>query len=392
MLYNVLMNTELAIEKFYQAPEGLYLQEYIGLTSNAGTSNLVVASETRPLHDSPAPDAVDVDEVLHEVSYNLRAIESGGSTFEIATANTDVASDDVMLHISTYSSAISTNPGNAYEFAAQAVRYPNVKHLYVASFGNGGTSPLLPRDAHYAKKTGRIMHGGPDDAKPLQSIQNLHDALDNEGLAITRIMGTDSAGGHYARALAITMEPNQLSHAFFSETSGFKNLGIPRIAYAMMIKEGLLNAKKNRQLSPDSEMVNAEKIDRAKAILKKYEDTDQRQALQKVSTSARESLASMWTSAQTLRRGPWFSKDPLVLDTNVLVAQHPSAKITFGLAENDPLYKSPNVAHAAAVRFLGALTTVDMPVRVVMIPGMSHAYNTYFPSLYHAVKRQALSL
>ncbi len=382
------MSLETTIESYYHSPEGLRLTEYVGVNSDGRRG--LITNETAPLRHQDLVDAQAVDLALDEVGASLRVIQAGDNTFEIATVNGANTSGDVMLHISTYSSAISTNAGNAYEFAAQSVRYPNAKHLYVASFGNGGSAPLLAEDAAYARKTGRFVRDEDGVETPLPSIRNLHAALEHEGLAVTRVMGTDSAGGHYARALAVAMEPGQLSHAFFSETSGFADLSFAQIAFGMLVREGVQNAKQNRALSPDTEMMDTEKQARAKTALATYEATPQRQQLRAASVGTKGALKSMWNSAQALRRGPNGANDPLVLDTNVLLARHPDAHITYGVAEEDPLYRSKELSHAAAQRLLNALDIQHTPVRTIMIPGMTHAYNTYFPSLYHAVKRRAV--
>lgn len=384
------MSLETTIEQYYHSPKGMELAEYV---SQAGaTKNNVHRLVAGPLRyqDQEALDPQQVAEALDEVSHSLRVIGAGGSSFEIATANNATESDGVMLHVSTYSSAISTNPGNAYEFAAQAVRYPNKKHLYVASFGNGGSAPLLPADAAYARETGRFVREENGIETPLQSIHNLHAALEKEGLAVTRIMGTDSAGGHYARALTVAMGPGQLSHAFFSETTGFVNLSLSGIAYAMLFREGVQNAKRNRALSPDPEMVDGSKKAWAKQALEKYEDSSRRQELRDASVSTKASLKNMWNSAQALRRGPRGQKNPLLQDMNAVLARHPQAHITFGIADEDPLYRSIAISHIATKRLLGELAVQSAPVRALIIPGMTHAYNTYFPSLYHAVKKYAL--
>jgi hypothetical protein len=377
-----------AIESYYSSPEGLRCTEY---TANEAGGN-VETSLLPALRHQKDLDRGSVDEVLDEVGRNLRLIEHGGSSFEISTANNSVPSDELMLHISTFRSALTTNPGNAYEFAAQAVRYPNHKHLYVASFGNGGTAPLLPDDTKYTRLTGRFTYEEGDQTLALQSIQNLRSALAKESLDVTNIMGTDSAGGHYARALCLTMESGQLSHAFFSETSGFVNLSTIRIIGSMMIQEARNNARQNRDASPDPEMMDNDKITHAKQVLDKYNDSSQRQTLHAAKVSGVASLISMWNSMQALRRGPTSNTNPLLADTNAVISQHPQAKIVYGLAEHDPLYLDSGNCRQSAFDFLIKLAVRDAPVKAIIVPGVTHAYNTYFPSLYHSVKKYALEL
>lgn len=383
------MKTELVAAQYYEG-EGISFPYLVAEQNNSG---LYVYEQTGALmrHEEDI-DPQDVDEAMNEVARSLMVVEHGGSFFEIATTNMDAPSSDVMLHISTYSSAISTNHGNGYEFAAQAVRYPNHRHLYVASFGNGSTSPLLPQDVDYVRKTGRFTKDIDGQSVPIESLQNLHAALAKQGLSVTRLMGTDSAGGHYARALSVAMESGQLSHAFFSETSGFVNLSVGRMVVGMLVKENIFNSKQNRAISSDPEKIDDAKIARFTKAFERYADLPNRRKLEEAKVSTKETLSSMHASLTALKRGPRHQKNPLADDTNALIAKHPGAKLTYGAAEHDPLYKNSETSRKAAELFLRSLVLKNSPVKVALIPGMTHAYNTYFPSLYHAVKRNALEL
>lgn len=381
------MHTSEVIDRFYDSPEGLTLPVYT--RADMG----VLAGVTPQLTPGLRPEASVVDEKLLEAARSLRIIEHGDSTFEIAEANLDVTNGDILLHISTYSSAISSNPGNLYEFAAQAARYSDYRHLYVASFGNGGTSPLLPGDAHYAKKTGRFIRedkGG--NVYPLLSLGNLYKALEKEGLSPTHIMGADSAGSHYSRGLAVAMPEGQVNKAFFSETSGFVHHSVGSMVVGMAVKEQFINAKLNRELTTDPEAMDDAKQQRAREALERYSDLPSRQALAQRSVKLSTQLGSMWTSLNALRRGPNGDKNPLVEDTEVFLAQQPKVRLTHGMAENDPLYKTPETTHSAARSFLGRLSSQGVGVEVIIIPGMTHAYNTYFPELYQSIKKHALRL
>lgn len=381
------------IDQFY-CGSGLSLPLYRAIRMPGGGE--VVPGWTRPFRfdEMATLNPTDLAFALDEVSRSLKVIEHNGSYFEIAVANGHVPGDNVMLHISTYSSSISSNAGNAYEFAAQAVRYPDQRHLYVASFGNGSTSSLSKQQGEqaYARQTGRFTWEKDGRTEPLPSIVNLHAALEKSGLSVTRIMGTDSAGGNYASALAVAMEEGQLSHAFFSERSGFVHLSIPGIIGGMLVKENFINARKNRALSPDPERIDERKIERAVVALSEHEDTPRREELREHKVVPKDKVASLWTSMQALRRGPTDDSNPLVADTNALLERQPTAKITFGLADRDPLYKNAERCGRAVREFLALIAVQDTPVRVVLIPEMTHAFNTHFPYLYQAIKKDALEL
>jgi hypothetical protein len=205
-------------------------------------------------------------------------------------------------------------------------------------------------------------------------------------------MGTDSAGGHYARALSVAMESDQLKHAFFSEASGFVNLSTIELVYGMLIKELRDNTNENKELTPDPEKVDEHKIARAQAIRDRDEHLSlpdrQKLVAAKVGTIAQ--VRSMYTSLQALKRGPTTRGNPLVEDTNALLERHPNARITYALAEEDPLYSNPETCDQAILDFLGKIVVQKMPVEVIKILGHTHAYNTWFQSLYHALKRYAI--
>lgn len=343
------------------------------------------------LQEMPGFEAKDVVEKLDEVSRNLRLIEHGGSYFEISTANNDANSGEIMLHISTYSSSISTNPGNAWEFASHALLYPDYKHVYVASFGNGGSSPLIATDGErrYFAHTGRLTKERNGQTEPLESIKNLQRALEKNGLAATRIMGTDSAGGSYATALALDMEPGQLSHAFLSERSGFVHLSKLQIIRGMLYQEGVRNSATNKELTPDLGAMSDDKKEFAKTALANHVSLETRQELADHMVKLPQQLWSMWVSMQALRRGPTRRGNPAVADTNPFLARHPNAHITYGMAEEDPLYKNAEQCRQAAADFLGKVSVQAADVRVTLVPAMTHAYNTYMPQLYYAVEAEA---
>jgi hypothetical protein len=395
------MKMNATIDSFYRSESsGLHLPTY-AVTPH---SLEVVQSTTKALHPLEMPEKSSIEDKLHEIGKNVRVISYGDSTFEVAVVNEGVSKEKIMLHISTYSSSISGNAGNAYELAMQAALYPNYVHIYVASFGNGGTSPLLPEDAVYARETGRFTEERGDDTVAIQSIQNMHHALENEGLAVTNVMGTDSAGGPYARAYALTLDEDQLDSAFFSEVSGMVHLSIPRIVYGIAMKEMFINSKNNEKISPDcaslkqgtialEDGTEISKEQFAKMILDSYADMPNRKLLVAKQIGGLAKLQAMYTSLQSLRRGPKGNKNPFIDDTNALLERHPTAQITYGFADKDPLYKeNPELLRNAIIEQLSQLSVQQAGVRAVVIPKMTHAYNTHFPTLYHAIQADSLSI
>ncbi|MEK7095978.1 MAG: hypothetical protein AAB896_01670, partial [Patescibacteria group bacterium] len=64
-----------------------------------------------------------------------------GKEFEIALANLSAPLDNGLdVELSTFTSSISGNPGNAVEFAENSALHPDRQRLYIATFGNGRSS------------------------------------------------------------------------------------------------------------------------------------------------------------------------------------------------------------------------------------------------------------
>ena len=350
-----------------------------------------VAGTTGELFASPPLDKAASRELMHEAAKSLRLIESGDTTIEAASIMTAGRNRPTALHISTFSSDM-TNPGNLKEFADTAQRYPDVNHLYFASFGNGGTSPLSWKNGerYYASMTGRYTWEINGMTVALPSIINLKRALDAEGLDVTRIMGSDSAGGNYEAALGVAMERGQLTHAHFSERSGFVGLSVARIVLGMLAVEKGLHESLNRRLSTDPDRLQQSDIEEASEILAIYKDLPERRHLDAHRGGLLRKAGSMVTSMQSLRRGPRPGWNPLLSDTDALHANQPGAHITYVLADHDPLYIDPQICDTAACSFMMNLRASEAFVRAIIVPG-THGYNTHYPALYHALKRDTLS-
>lgn len=387
------MSLETTVRNFY-GPEnlGLPVKHYV-----TQADQTVAIGEFCLRRETGGREGLELDQAgvqanIIEATRSLRVLKSGDSSFEVAM----VGEGPLLLHISTYSSAISTNKGNLYEFAAAAQRYPEYAHLYVGSFGNGGTSPLTDHDdeARYFRKTGRFTRE--DSAglvKPIYSVARLHEALVTAGLDVDMLFGTDSAGGSYAKGLALAMESGHLKSAFFSENTGFVNLSLAGIAHGMIVREGK-NGSRNAKLAKhlDPEAMNKAKIELATELYEASLSDASRQMLADSRVGKVATVASMLRMVNGLRRGPHDGQHPLLADTNAMLAQHPDAKVVFGVAENDPLYLSPMNAHIAVHSFMDQVAVQNAPVEAMVLPDMSHAYHTHFPAVYHALMKRALDL
>ncbi|HET8709071.1 MAG TPA: hypothetical protein VFL85_02190, partial [Candidatus Saccharimonadales bacterium] len=339
------------------------------------------------------PDVVRAN--MKEGVENLRVLRCGNSTFEISTIGTG----PVVAHKSTYNSAESSNKGNLREHANLAARFPGFTHLYMASFGNGGTSPLTEHEdeGKYVSRTGRFTRRRPDGtAEPIYSVRKEHEALADAGFDVSMIFGTDSAGGSYATALALAMEPGQLKKAFFSEHAGFVDLSRWAIAYGMLWRE-TRNGNENRELSPDPEAITGEKVAEATQLYDAYLSDKTRQLLDDSGMKVTEKATKLYVRGRNmyrvmngLRRGPHDGIFPHLEDTNYMLEHQPDAKIVFGMAERDVLYKNPALCHQAARTFLQAVAVRNATVEAMILPEMSHAYHTHMPAMYHELMRRAI--
>jgi hypothetical protein len=393
----IIMSVERVIDDFY-SPEntGIPLAHYVREPASPRVD--VRSMKLSRTVDDLENLRLDQDVVranIKEAVESLRVLRSGDSTFEISTIGTG----PVLFHQSTYNSAESSNKGNLREHANLAARFPGFTHLYAASFGNGGTSPLTnhEEEGKWVSKTGRFTRTGRDGTvEPIYSVRKEQEALADAGFDVSMIFGTDSAGGSYATALALAMEPGQLKKAFFSEHAGFVNLSRREIAYGMLWREGK-KGNENRKLSPDPESVTGEKIAEAAQLYDEYLSDDVRHKLDGSELGLTEKAAKLYARGRNLyrvmnglRRGPHDGVFPHLDDTNSMLERQPDAKIVFGMAERDTLYKNPATCHQSARQFLQAIAVQHTAVEAMVLPEMSHAYHTHMPAMYHELMRRAI--
>lgn len=421
--YGVLPGVEEVAQAFYQSESGLMLPQYYRSAGSPKGMDSVLLGSTQGLH---APEWVRQDASLKQffgkVSANLEVInsslqvtEEGGDAYECAIIRSNSESrnkNGAMLHISTYSSSISTNPGNAFEFAVQAALYPDMDHIYVASPGNGGSTSIrnvdmqigtphgLMDQREYFKKTGRTTYEDGSNTQPLPYLANMQKALEKLSVDITGFIGTDSAGGSYATGLALAMQKDQLTHAFFSERSNFMRLGRGSLAYGMLVTENVHNSNRMKGIVIDGLRVvdpisvNAPRIDKPGSANVTLVEECITKAQEFKKNSMSQQIGAMVTSLTALSRGSEEYnnnlQNPLVADVNAMIARHPNGMITFSLAEFDPLYKGQ--ADKLAQRFLASIDVQQEDVRAIILEKLPHAYHTHLPLLQDTIRRQAFGL
>ncbi len=416
----VLPGVEEVIDDFYHG-QGVKFTQYSKSPGHTG----VIESETPGLL---APewiqDEQNVKEFFERVDHNLDIVnetlgveEQGDDSFEIAHISSDSEKPKgTMLHISTYSSSISTNPGNAFEFAVQAALYPDLNHVYVASPGNGGSSPIKNIDMkintphgvmdqlEYFAKTGRTTYEDGDEIKPLPYLVNMQRALDKRGLAVTGFIGTDSAGGSYATGLTLAMEADQIDYGLFSERSNFAALNRVELIYGMIVTENIRHGKRMGMVTLGSgQIIDPISVHAPRAYLEPREDnkkSEKNSSLAKERVhpkrivKAKGHMGAMVTSLAALSNGRDLrskvydpTQDPVVLDTNAMIARHPNGSFTFTLAEHDPLYIGQ--ADELARHLLKKADSNSATVQAMILRSLPHAYHTHLPLLQDAIRRVA---
>jgi hypothetical protein len=353
--------------------------ELPAVTYNRGVIN---TRDTVSVRRSVRQQTVTEDEVMANIAdIEWEVIESGSSRFEVGLLNHRTKRHDAMLHLSTYSSSLSGNPGNAYELAYQAAVNPTIPQVYVATPGNGGSSDWKPREREYARQTGRLTREDEDRTRALPTIQDLVGALITKEIVVTRL-GTDSAGSVMGVAIGSELAEGQITDTVFNSHPQLTEISPLSLALRQLILEGVINASKTRKDTPDQWPVSKERMLMVKAARPDIYTI----AIPTMTTSER--IRTLWTSAVILAHGFDSTNDPLTHDLGAFIRQQPEAKINFMVGEHDPLYsrKLDSNVRLLIHYFEGTFG------RVVTVPGMTHAFNTYYPQLYQAIKARLLNL
>ncbi len=330
----------------------------------------------------PQIDPDDIGEKLEEIDRTWRTVESpsGRYSYEIATTNDEREGQPYTAQISTYSSSIWGNPGNAYEQALRSAIDPSPQ-LYVASPGNGGTSPLTKKERVYFAKTGRMTWDDDGETKPIPFVAELLATLDHEGIALGRVSG-DSLGGIVITAMAAAMRENELKSLFANARPQIVDANPIGLAYGMIVTENMRRAGIARTETHDRGAVVDGKIELAKSMLTNVYDR----------SAPGVSLPMLGANLRGLARGPQQG-NPAYFDSQAAFRNQPDASFAFVHGENDVLYRSRN-GGAAFDATVGAATRSSDAEKVfaIEIPGGSHISHTYYPVLFGAVRNAMTSI
>lgn len=276
---------------------------------------------------------------LDEINDTWRVIRDpvDGQKFEIAEVNTNKSADKVDLELSTYSSAIRTNPGNAAELAFRGMVTPDTRRLYVATMGNGSSDNFSSDELKDLRSTGRLTTGFPivGGIKAQPTIQALHRALEAEKIGVRRL-SADSFGGVAACALMAAFEPNQISHAYFKSRPNISRHNPVSLAAGMLIVENEINGRRNRRVSEDAWGLHQNDF-----ALKHIAEMRLKRVYSREHTPVQGSkFEQLHSYARGISRGG-RTMNPALLDTVGALERQPSAQITIDAPHEDVLYRTP---------------------------------------------------
>lgn len=364
-----------SLEKFYRG-DAIEVPVIIADSSGVarGSDEIALSESWRTIRED------DVQSRLSELNETWQVIEVDDRTFEIGIVNDHVASGADRLFVSTYSSSISTNPGNAYELALEGALNPDRRIVYVSSLGNGQTSFLSDQEAKAYRATGRLMEEVDGETVAFPIIKHLAEGLLRQDIHPVQL-SSDSAGAIVNNALAMMMKPDQIKEIYENGAPRAIDRSLINLAGGMIVLESLIHAKQNQKLSVDRWRLTNEHKRTAETLMPVVYGSTRGRHLK---------VLQLLTVASALGRGPKHG-DPQLLDALAVTRQHPEVKLTMAHAEADPLYSIKNLA--SRIEWLGRTITRDSDVKFksITVENMSHAYHGYFPGLAEAIKRLGLS-
>lgn len=313
-----------------------------------------------------------------------------GKQFEHAIVNPEAdKSAGVDAELSTFTSSLSGNVGNAIELAQHGSLHPERQRLYLASFGNGKSSWWNRDEQRYIRQTGRYTQRNGD---PLPTIAALGRALEDAELPITRF-STNSAGGAYATGLMRALPEGQVTHAYIK--------GRPNIAHhSHYLLWGFRFAHGNETdedrsiaQSYDTWCYDQPRVDEAEGQMPRIYSADPSVNVTHDITEPVKTfgLRKILTDAKALSRGgDQLTANPAAMDTIKAIEQQPEMVTTFHFPLHDRLY--PRMP-ADANRFLAQVhgmgqASVSRAVEALVMPG-THIDHKYFPALRWSVERYA---
>jgi hypothetical protein len=316
-----------------------------------------------------------------------------GQNFEVAMANLEAPLENgVDIEMSTFTSSISGNPGNAVELAENAALHPERRRIYVASFGNGQSTYWSAEERKYIRKHGRYTA---EDGRPLPTVEALARSLKAANLIMTRCFTTNSAGGGYATALMAALPEGQVSHAYFKSRTNVSDHRLALLWGLGILGSDTLDDIIYRKISNDPWKLTGQMIEEAKArlpnVYSKESQNRHNNIVQKAGSSHK--ITKMYNDLVAFSRGGTRHHHPAAQDTARALQQQPEALMTYHFPLQDRLYNNVEdiLTFVYMVYRLGELASshiADGQIEVLTPPG-KHRDHTQYPGLRWAVEKYA---
>jgi len=358
----------------------------------------VIHTDTIVIPRYPYINEDDYNQAIEDINKTFRVLKDSetGQQFEIAEANLQAdPTKGVDAGLSTFTSSLTSNLGNAIELAQRAASQPDHWRLYIASPGNGKTSDWSKKEQQYIRRTGRFTQ---EDGKALPTIAALKRALDRGGYIVTRI-STDSAGGAYVTALMRELPEGQVTHAYIKSRPNISEHGKGDLgnwqAYLWGIGifiSNILDDGRFQHASVDPWKEKLEDVSKQAArqrMPRIYAPESLRE--QRIQEDVRtHGLHKMWTDMLALSRGGAAHGHPAAVDTAYALAKQSEAFVTYHFPRNDRLYHLlPEDAEIflREVSHLGTQVT-NGQIEALIMPG-AHRDHTSYPSFRWSIESYA---
>lgn len=327
-------------------------------------------------------DATNYRQAFDDAVHTLRVIidPKTEKQFEISTAFSDADTFNYDVEVSTYNSAISTNPPNCVEFAENAAVHPDKSRAYISSPGNGFSSPLDSQERKHIKATGRFTYeeydGKTQKTLAIPTVRALNRALQYADIHPDRL-SANSAGCSFATALMYDMPEGQITHAYFKGRPNIANHRPLMLGYRMLVKENMLANKRNQAASKDEWALSDEAIEDAnKRVQPTVAELDKNYS----KLSVVKSIAKLINDGKAYSRGEATSGfSPATHDSLLALDKQGDTKATFHFSSNDQLYATNPAAIDRFIILSGSFGRQQSIVGIVTKG--SHADHTHMPSL-----------
>lgn len=326
---------------------------------------------------------------LEDVNSTFRVEEDkqSGKSFEIAIVNPGASSGFADVELSTYSSSISGNIGNAIEFAEHAALNPARARIYVASFGNGGSSYWDESERKHITESGRFTQRNGESLPTVDALSRVLQRLG--GLTVNRF-STNSAGGAYATALMRAMPEGQITNAYIKSRPNISNHPSGPLWGAGLMLSELKDSKNYKANTEDTWDLTANVIKNAEPRLSAiYGDKAVEWSMKGASEKG---VKKLYWDMKAFSKGGAKYNFPASIDTAVALRQQPEAQMTFHFPEKDRLYGDLRQDVAEFLKRIHALNAFVQPgqVEAAVMPGTHHDHSQY-PSLRWSIENYALN-